>query len=293
MIIGTIILEHGMSGYFSELFALITTFAAETGDIIVQAEVHELAFCLGAYLIYMLLKPQKNPVYAILLTLTMFCFLSAFKRIGIIAIVLALVLGWGMKWFAKISPKAAFRTVTILSVAIVVVLVGYIGLIKIDIFSMLEEIGIETSGRVEIYRAVDKFYEFSPKFLGNGIGFLTYQLSGEMQVGVSSVHNDFLQYFIDLGFWGYLLWLLSMTVARVWYYGAKGKINQAIMAFVLTVYLLIVSSTDNTMNYPLLTAVLAILMIGDDFDESVRRQEMKIFGSISDANRKREGEKVK
>ena len=155
MIIGTIILEHGMSGYFSELFALITTFAAETGDIIVQAEVHELAFCLGAYLIYMLLKPQKNPVYAILLTMTMFCFLSAFKRIGIIAIVLALVLGWGMKWFAKISPKAAFRTVTILSVAIVVVLVGYIGLIKIDIFSMLEEFGIETRGRVEIYRAVD------------------------------------------------------------------------------------------------------------------------------------------
>lgn len=293
LMIGTIILEHGLGNYFSELIALITTFAAETGDIIVQAEVHELAFCLGAYLIYMFLKPKKGIVYATLMVLTLFCFLSAFKRIGIIAIVIALALGWGLKWIAKFAPKTALRIATVLSVVIVALLVGYIGLIKIDIFSMLEEIGIETSGRVDIYHAVDKFYEFSPQFLGNGIGFLTYQLSGEMQVGVSSVHNDFLQYFIDLGFWGYILWLLSMTVLRVRYFGAKGKVNQAITAFALTVYLLIVSSTDNTMNYPLLTAVLAILMIGDDFDETVCTNEMKLFGSISDANRKREGEKTK
>ena len=163
-----------------------------------QAEVHELAFCLGAYLIYMFLKPKKGVVYATLMVLTLFCFLSAFKRIGIIAIVIALALGWGLKWIAKFAPKTALRIATVLSVVIVVLLVGYIGLIKIEIFSMLEEIGIETSGRVDIYHAVDKFYEFSPQFLGNGIGFLTYQLSGEMHVGVSSVHNDFLQYFIDL-----------------------------------------------------------------------------------------------
>jgi hypothetical protein len=154
-----------------------------------------------------------------------------------------------------------------------------------DVFSLIEEAGIDTSGRVVIYNAVDKFYEFSPEFLGNGIGFLTYQLSTYMNVGVNSVHNDFLQYFIDLGFWGYILWLISMTLVRVCYFGARGKTENAVMTLALTVYLVIVSSTDNTLNYPLLTTVLGILMIGQGFDERVRNTEMKLFGYISDVNK--------
>ncbi|MBR2366893.1 MAG: hypothetical protein IKA78_06985, partial [Oscillospiraceae bacterium] len=127
---------------------------------------------------------------------------------------------------------------------------------------------------------------------GNGIGFLTYQLSTNMRVGVSSVHNDFLQYFIDLGFWGYLLWLVSMVPVRVCYFGAKGKAETGILALALSIYLVIVSSTDNTMNYPLLTTVLAILMIGHGFDEKVRTCETKLFGCVSEANKETEGETI-
>ena len=57
----------------------------------------------------------------------------------------------------------------------------------------------------------------------------------------------------------------------------------------MVLYLVIVSSTDNTMNYPLLTTVLAILMIGNGFDENVRKTEMKIFGYVSDVNKNAEG----
>ena len=39
------------------------------------------------------------------------------------------------------------------------------------------------------------------------------------------------------------------------------------------------------MNFPLLTTVLAILMIGNGFDEKVRKTEMKIFGHVSDVNK--------
>ena len=180
------------------------------------------------------------------------------------------------------------RLTVIFSVMLVVLLIGYIAIIKLDVFTLLEKAGIDTSGRVTIYNAVDKFYEFSPEFLGNGIGFLTYQLSTNMNVGVSSVHNDFLQYFIDLGFWGYILWLVSMTLVRVCYFGKKGKVENGIIALALSIYLVIVSSTDNTMNYPLLTTVLAIIMIGHGFDEKVRSSETKMFGYISDVNRETE-----
>ena len=161
-----------------------------------------------------------------------------------------------------------------------------------DAFELLEKAGINTSGRVEIYNAVDDFYEFNPGFLGNGIGFLTYQLNTFMNVGVASVHNDFLQHFIDLGFWGYIIWLISITLLRVLYFGRKGQVEGSIVTFMLTLYLIIVSSTDNTMNYPLLTGVLAILMMGNGFEENVCRTEFKMFGYISAANKEEESDKL-
>lgn len=288
LMIVTIIAQNGLGSYMSEFITLIVTFAGETGDIIVQAEIHELAFCLGAYLIYMLYKPKKNIGYLILLGLSLFCFLSAFKRIGIIAIVVALAFGYLLKFIARYNEKSARRLVIIFSLTMVALLIGYIALIKGNVFAALEKAGVETSGRVEVYNAVDKFYEFNPGFLGNGIGFLTYQLNSAMNVGVASVHNDFLQHFIDLGFWGYIVWLISMTLTRVLYFGRKGQTENAIITLMLTLYLVIVSSTDNTMNYPLLTGVLAILMIGNGFDENVRYAENKAFGYISKENRERE-----
>ena len=285
LIIFTIILQNGIGVFFSEFIRLIITFAGDTGEVIVQAEIHELAFCIGAYLIYMLLKPKKNIVFLILLGISLFCFLAAFKRIGIIAIAVALCFGWLLNFIAKYKKSTAKNLAVIFTSFLVVILVGYVAIIKLDVFTLLEKAGINTSGRVDIYNAVDKFYEFSPEFLGNGIGFLTYQLSTNMNVGVNSVHNDFLQYFIDLGFWGYILWIASMTLVRVCYFGKKGNAEGAIIAFALTVYLVIVSSTDNTINYPLLTTVLAIIMIGHGFDERVRNNEMKLFGYVSDINK--------
>lgn len=288
----TVILQNGIGVFFSEFIKLIVTFAGETGDVIVQAEIHELAFCLGAYLIYMAYKPKKTIAFYILLALTLFCFIAAFKRIGMIAIVVALGLAWLLKFVAKFKKDTAMRIAVILSVFLVVLLIGYVGMIKLGVFSLLEKAGIETSGRVTLYNTVDKYYEFSPEFLGNGIGFLTFKLSTNTSVAVSSVHNDFLQYFIDLGFWGYVLWLISMTVLRVCYFGKKGNVENAILVFALTVYLVIVSSTDNTMNYPLLTTVLAVLMIGNGFDTRVQAVETKLFGHISDANKNATGESL-
>ena len=56
----------------------------------------------------------------------------------------------------------------------------------------MEAAGIDTSGRAYIYRAVDKFYEFSPTFIGNGLGFLTFRLNSGLEIGVGAIHNDFL-----------------------------------------------------------------------------------------------------
>ena len=171
----------------------------------------------------MLYKPKKNILYFILLFISLFCFFAAFKRIALVAIAIALILGYLLKFFARYNQKVASRLVSFFTFAVIILLIAYIALIKMDVFELIEKAGVNTSGRVGIYNAVDKFYEFKPDFLGNGIGFLTYQLNTFMNIGVASVHNDFLQHFIDLGFWGYIIWLVSMTFVRVWYFGKREK----------------------------------------------------------------------
>ena len=84
----------------------------------------------------------------------------------------------------------------------------------------------------------------------------------------------------------------AMVLVRVCYFSSKGNADNGIITLALSIYLVIVSSTDNTMNYPLLTTVLAIIMIGNGFDERVRNTEIKMFGYISDVNKNAEGESI-
>ncbi len=271
LMILTIIASDGIGAFFGEFIKLVLSFAENTGETIVKAEIHELAFCLGAYIIYMLYKPKKKLWFWALFAVTCFCFLAAFKRIAMVAIVVVAVIRIIFFLIRKISEKAVIRAANTVMLIMTILLVAYILVIKLDVFTYMEKAGIETNGRAFIYSHVNEYYDFSPLFPGRGIGFLTYQLNEVVSLGVSAVHNDFLQFYIDLGFFGYILWLLSMTVLRTAYFG-KDDADTALITMLLTVYLIIVSSTDNTMNYPLLTTVMGVLIIGNGYKNKVKKQ---------------------
>lgn len=266
-----IMLSDGIGTFFGEFVRLVATFASDTGETIVKAEIHELAFCLGAYITYMLCKPKKKVWFWVLFALACFCFLAALKRIAVIAILSAVIIRLLLFLPGRISQKAVSRTANGIMILCVILLAGYIFIIKSDVFTYLEKAGIDTNGRALIYSRVNEFYTFSPLFPGRGIGFLTYQLYENVSIGVSAVHNDFLQFYIDLGFWGYILWLISMTFLRTKYFG-KNDADTAIVAVILTVYLIIVSSTDNTMNYPLVTTVMGVIIMGNCFNKKTEAQ---------------------
>lgn len=126
------------------------TFAGNTGDVIRQAEVHELAFCLGAYLLYMLLFPKKGLGYLIGFSLAGFCFVAAFKRIAVIAVAAALAFGIFCRFLkAYGKQKLVSKLITVTMILAVVVLFAYIGIVKSGVFQRMEEAGIDTSGRAE------------------------------------------------------------------------------------------------------------------------------------------------
>lgn len=274
-----IIVANGAGPFFSEFITLLTTFAGETGDIIVQAEIHELAFCMGAYIIYMLYKPKKNVVFWILFGLAVFCFLAALKRIAFLGIMLALVIRFIIWLTAHISKKAICKVSNIIMIVGCILLVAYIFVIKGGLFETLEKAGIETSGRADMYKIVSQYYDVVPSFVGNGIGFLTYtldELRNLQIIGISTVHNDFLQFYIDLGFFGYILWLFSMSYLRTRYFGRKSDSESATVTCMLIAYLFGVSVTDNTINYPLLTTVIGLIIIGHNYSARVEEEKNKI-----------------
>ena len=290
MMIVTVMLQHGVGVYLNELFVLVKTFAGETGPVIMEAEIHELAFCTGVFLIFMLLTFRKKPLFFILLGITGFCFISAFKRIAIFGIAVAVAAGWLLMLLSqKGKAKTVSRIITWTLLGAIVLLLGYIWAVKLGVFQMMEEAGLDTSGRAGIYQKIDGYYEFSPMFIGQGMGYLTYQLNENISLGVGAIHNDFLQFYIDLGFFGYLLWLLSITVLRTAYFGREGKSKNQIVVFAVLLYMLIVSTTDNTMNYQLFNTAVAIVVMGYGFDDWVREDEQQRFGWISPENRQREG----
>ena len=80
---------------------------------------------------------------------------------------------------------------------------------------------------------------------------------------------------MDLGFFGYILWLLSITLLRTGYFGRGGDNDTATVTALLTVYLIIVSSTDNTINYPLLTTVMGVIIMGNGYEQRVKTQQQR------------------
>ena len=49
-------------------------------------------------------------------------------------------------------------------------------------------------------------------------------------------------------------------------------------------YVIVISSTDNTLNYPLCATAFATIIMGHGFDEQVRIEEQRYFGNISKEN---------
>ena len=278
--LGRVMLDSGANAYMRELFVLIRTFAAETGEVIQKAEIHELAFCAGAYLVYMLVNFKRSPAFLFLFFLAAFCFVSAFKRIAIAALLIVVPICLLLKLWIRIGQKkTVLKILTILMIAACIILLLYIGIVYAGLFEWLEKGGIDTMSRAAAYEWAKNYYTFSPSFLGRGIGFLTYQLQNDGNLlGLNTIHNDFLQYFVDIGFWGYIIWLLSMTVFRVRYFGRNGRTELAVSAAAVTLWTLIVSATDNTLRYPLFITVMAILTMGGGFDDRVTEEERKIFG---------------
>ena len=211
------------------------------------------AFTFGIFVIYYAYKKNWK-----MFVLAVFFLVLGEKRIGILAAVAALLVMLVVKVFR-------YNMKVILGVwgFVIAAVYGYL----YAIYSGAMEAfcwgaNINTNGRVEIYSRMANEFEFSPKFLGNGIGTVEYLLEHWNVAMYGNLHNDLLKIYIELGFFGFLIYLLSFGV--IFYYIGK-KLGNSKSCFLLgvIVYTMLIFATDNTSIYmiyliPLYSVMLAV-----------------------------------
>ncbi len=81
--------------------------------------------------------------------------------------------------------------------------------------------GIDTMGRNDVYKYIEKYYQISLGFMGYGFEYTTVILQKIMvdnpnaHIGVVALHNNILTIYIELGFLGFWAWMIYTWVFQV------------------------------------------------------------------------------
>lgn len=212
------------------------------------------AFTFGVFVIYY--AHQKKWKWCVPAFLFM---IFAEKRIAILAVAASLVL-MGILWFFRQNKKLVVAFWVIVSGAVY----GYLYLIYSGIMeAFCWGANIDTNGRVEMYARMADEAVFSPLYFGKGLGTVELLLEHLNITAFANLHNDLLKFYIELGFVGLLIYLISFGAmfycAEKWF----GK-SQMCYLFGICIYTMVLFATDNVSIYmiyliPLYTTFFAAL----------------------------------
>ncbi len=268
--IGLLIADAGLGAYLQEMKELIVTFAGTVGPLAAASELHEITFALGAvipFVIFTFFEQKNKGLTCLFLAVTVFCYLSGLKRMGLAALGLAFLIGFGLEALMrnKNSRRGWLLFAAVVAMALVYV---YLVFVRNGLFDYLSEhFNVDTMGRRNLNDLAERYYRVTPDFLGWGGGFVSSLFRGLPEGSILALHNDILQVYIETGFWGFWLWMLCYIFIRVYFVakwqGAKG----GILCLVYAAYVLATASTDNTIFYVYVTGAVAISIMGYRLEE--------------------------
>lgn len=194
-------------------------------------------FAFGALLMYFFVKKEWKYV----LISFIFVYLAN-KRIVLLSLVISIL----AKMITDIFKNVKTKHIIWLSIIIFAYLYIYgVSISWLDTFAM--DNSINTMGRLDIYKYVEELYEFRIDFLGNGIGSVMTKLETLNINTARNLHNDFLKLYIEIGFWGLLIYCLIYNY--IFSYINKKYEKSIQLIFVLMVYTFMLYTTDNTLIY--------------------------------------------
>ena len=256
----------GIGGAVSDMIANITSFGAS--DVILNSpfiraiEIHDITFVMGVYFIYFLFFAPHEKYRYVYACIALFLFFAGLKRIAF----LSMLLGVAFALLCSIlGPKGKVRILFFTAFSIVVFCYFYIVIIQNGTFSRFcIEHEIELNGREKIYDYISNFYEVSPSYGGKGYEFCVQLLKSmhgtkDQVVDITAVHNDILKMYVEMGFWGFLLWITGYYIFQTHWFISRCGEKVAVCFMSINIYMLITYLTDNTMFYYWSSMVIRII----------------------------------
>ena len=232
----------GIGTFISEYIRLLVTFADDTGRAMRTMELHDMVYGWGVCAVYYLIHKEKNwKIQIFCLAVSWLFFTMGFKRIAIPAVVGAIG-----------KPKHLWTLATIAAATVGVLIFLYLISIKTHVFfDFCDKHEINLMSRDVLFTYYEDFYQLSPTYLGQGIRFI-YAYGTEHQndrIMVNAVHNVYLEFYIEVGFWCWWIWIfyeLAFRIHRVskWYGDIPAYALMAMNFYVFFTFL-----TDNTSFY--------------------------------------------
>jgi len=199
---------------------------------------------------------KKNLRSVLLFAASFVCFSLSLKRIVVIALIAALLIGWCLN---KLSFKKRWYFLIAFEVVLFLGAYAYLFLVKQGYYgTVMNWLGVNTMSRDAIYNYYSGFFEISPDYLGRGLRFIythtsettdVIEVSKNAVIAVHNAHNEYITYFIELGFFGFIFWLWSNSWIKL--NGIRRRYGWEAMTFTMmvVVYCFITYLTDNTYFY--------------------------------------------
>lgn len=284
---GIEMVKHGIGASINSIVRALTS-GGDAKGFMRAMEIHDITFCFGLFALYFIFIERKQPLSKLFIPIALFFFILGFKRIAFAGFGLALVV-----WFILELLHVRLRrtAIYVISFGLFALCWGYVVLIKTGLFvQLMDGIGIELMGRDRIYRFLDSFYEIDVAYPGYGFEYIVALLRGMHQSGtevihVTGTHNDILKQYIELGFWGFLIWTGYTYLFQVrWFMKHYGE-KAARLVLSLNLYTIITYMTDNTIYYFWLSLTLRTVVIAYICSHEVHEHleaEARESGCLSD-----------
>lgn len=251
LIIGYEAVSYGIPGAIQEaLFTIMGN--TEPCPFMIRIELHDVAFAMGIILIYYTMRKPKVGKQWMYIAAGGFFFLMGYKRIAIAALAVAVVVAF---WIRRRKDRTVKAIVPIVGIALIFISFGFVIIITNGTFAeIMNQLDIEMSGRDRIYKYMAQFYEISPEYQGYGFEYTVALLRnmraiGEEIIHVTGIHNDILKQYIEMGFWGFIVWMVYTYVFQMLLFGKRCGRDVMILCFIINLYAWITYMTDNTIYY--------------------------------------------
>ncbi len=243
---------YGISESINSVMAMFHGAEAQEGFARAM-EIHDITFAFGFYIIYFIFFAKHNRERIVDIAIAAFFFILGWKRIAFAALPAAIAAAVMMGWM---RPKTRRRFMKVIAWGFVIFSFLYVVATRTGFFeAVTNEFGINTMGRNDVYKYIEKYYDISIGFIGYGFEYTTVILqqamleNPEAKIVVTALHNNILTVYIELGFIGFWAWLLYTWVFQLRWMLTHWEEKVAMLFFLSELYIFITYMTDNTLYY--------------------------------------------